>query len=131
MYYFVPICPSILPPHSFAGFPEIHLVFGCGSLHLSPSAARWRFSDDSWARHQFGVPRIILAYGKVARDVGQDGYGTQGRKFSLTFFILIIILFLLKIDFYMIYSGYSFSSPNSSQINPTSPPIQLHILSFF
>jgi hypothetical protein len=32
--------------------PKLHLMFGCGSLHLFPSVAGWSLSDDNWARHQ-------------------------------------------------------------------------------
>ena len=36
---------------SSAGFPVFSLMFGCGSLHLFPSATRWRLSYDKWGSH--------------------------------------------------------------------------------
>lgn len=35
---------------SHAGFPEIYLMVGCGSLHLLLSVAGGIISDDNWAR---------------------------------------------------------------------------------
>jgi hypothetical protein len=37
---------------SSIGFPELYLMFGCGSLHLFSSVAGGSLSDDDWARHQ-------------------------------------------------------------------------------
>ena len=39
--------PSCL---SSTRFPELQLMFGCGSLHLLASVAEWRLSDDSYER---------------------------------------------------------------------------------
>jgi hypothetical protein len=37
-------------PHSSTRLPGNHLMFGCGSLHLPPSAAEGSLSGDSYAR---------------------------------------------------------------------------------
>ena len=35
---------------TFADLLELHLMFGCGSLHLFPLTAGWSLSEDSYAR---------------------------------------------------------------------------------
>jgi hypothetical protein len=46
-----PLACSILPlPHSSTWLPRLCLLFGCGSLHLFPSAAGWNLSGDSYVR---------------------------------------------------------------------------------
>lgn len=37
-------------PNSFERLPKLHLLLVCGSLNLLESAARWSFSEDSYAR---------------------------------------------------------------------------------
>jgi hypothetical protein len=47
-----PLAPTMLSdplPQDSLSFP---LVFGCAYLHLFPSIAGWRLSDDSWARQK-------------------------------------------------------------------------------
>jgi hypothetical protein len=55
MLSFTLLLPTILPPHSSVGFSRLHLVFGCGSLHLSHQLLADSYLssviDDSWARH--------------------------------------------------------------------------------
>ena len=54
-----------------AGFPKLqgegpdrnlHLSFGCGSLHLLPPAAEGNISDDDWPRFELLVWHNIIKY---------------------------------------------------------------------
>ena len=36
---------SILPPNLPQNFPELYLMFGCGSLYLFQSTARWSLAS--------------------------------------------------------------------------------------
>ena len=42
--------PSIIPPTPPQDSSELHLILGCGSPNLFPSAVGWSLSEDSFAR---------------------------------------------------------------------------------
>ena len=44
----------ILSPNSSVGLLQLHLLFGCESLHLFPLAVGWSLSEDSYARFLSG-----------------------------------------------------------------------------
>jgi hypothetical protein len=51
-------------PNSYIRVPKLHPMFGCGSLCLSESAARWNLSEDSHARLlSVSITELVLAHG--------------------------------------------------------------------
>jgi hypothetical protein len=61
---------SLWVPQCFSNFstrlPELHLMFGCGSLHLFTLAARWSLSEDSYAR----LLSVTITVSLIASGIG-------------------------------------------------------------
>jgi hypothetical protein len=72
-----PTCSSDPSFYSSARFPELHLKFGCKTLHLLPSVARWSLSGLSEDHHARLWSQHSLQSGQSAGQMFCDWVGVQ------------------------------------------------------